>query len=150
MDICKCIIPFRDVCTLNNRQAARTLVKLVVGKEMREAPDHPRVFSHKIVVGSGQIVTSPKQQKLDSDGFQELMNSHDQELTIDELIEIHEQERDIENLESLDSDQSEDRMTVVQRLRDTGSVADRKRSGRAFITKMKVGDVETPLYKEVH
>ncbi|GFV03215.1 hypothetical protein TNCV_4018121 [Trichonephila clavipes] len=34
------------------------------------------------------------------------------ELTIDELIEMHEQEQDIEELESLDPDQSEDRMTV--------------------------------------
>ncbi|GFW82081.1 DUF4817 domain-containing protein, partial [Trichonephila clavipes] len=35
----------------------------------------------------------------------------------------------------------------LQRLRDTGSVADRKRSGRAFIMKMKVADVETTLQR---
>ncbi|GFV55631.1 hypothetical protein TNCV_1821181 [Trichonephila clavipes] len=34
-----------------------------------------------------------------------------------------------------------------QRLRDTGSVADRKRSGRAFIMKTKVADVETTLQR---
>ncbi|GFX62899.1 hypothetical protein TNCV_1099921 [Trichonephila clavipes] len=32
---------------------------------------------------------------------------------------------------------------LVQWLSDTGSVADRKRSGRAFIMKTKVADVET-------
>ncbi|GFV45421.1 retrovirus-related Pol polyprotein from transposon 412 [Trichonephila clavipes] len=39
------------------------------------------------------------------------MGSHHQELTMDELIEMHEQEQDVE-LESLDSVQSEDRMAV--------------------------------------
>ncbi|GFX83880.1 DUF4817 domain-containing protein [Trichonephila clavipes] len=34
---------------------------------------------------------------------------------------------------------------LVQRLRDTGSVADRKRSGRAFIMKTKVADVVTAI-----
>ncbi|GFX16228.1 DUF4817 domain-containing protein [Trichonephila clavipes] len=37
----------------------------------------------------------------------------------------------------------------AQRLRDTRSVADRKRSGKAFIMKTKVADVGL-LYKEVH
>ncbi|GFY21731.1 DUF4817 domain-containing protein [Trichonephila clavipes] len=36
---------------------------------------------------------------------------------------------------------------LVLRLRDTGSVADRKRSGRAFIMKTKVTDVETALQR---
>ncbi|GFU52496.1 DUF4817 domain-containing protein, partial [Trichonephila clavipes] len=36
---------------------------------------------------------------------------------------------------------------LVQRFRDTGSVADRKRSGRASIVKMKVADVETALQR---
>ncbi|GFT88749.1 DUF4817 domain-containing protein [Trichonephila clavipes] len=34
---------------------------------------------------------------------------------------------------------------LKQRFRDTGSVADRKLSGRAFIMKTKVADVETTL-----
>ncbi|GFX36193.1 uncharacterized protein TNCV_2065341 [Trichonephila clavipes] len=36
---------------------------------------------------------------------------------------------------------------LVQRLRDTGSVADKKRSGRAFRMKTKVADVETDLQR---
>ncbi|GFW59201.1 hypothetical protein TNCV_2781321 [Trichonephila clavipes] len=46
----------------------------------------------------------------DSDDLQELLVFHNQALTIDELIEMYEQ--DIEELESLDPVQSEDRMTV--------------------------------------
>ncbi|GFU76950.1 hypothetical protein TNCV_4521061 [Trichonephila clavipes] len=46
----------------------------------------------------------------DSDDIQELLDSHDPKLTMDELIET--QEQDIEKLESLDPVQSEDRMTV--------------------------------------
>ncbi|GFX16239.1 hypothetical protein TNCV_4704931 [Trichonephila clavipes] len=42
---------------------------------------------------------------------QKLLDSHNQELTIDELIEMHEQEQ-IEELESIDPVQSENRMTV--------------------------------------
>ncbi|GFT84735.1 DUF4817 domain-containing protein [Trichonephila clavipes] len=36
---------------------------------------------------------------------------------------------------------------LEQRFRDTGSVADRKRSGRASIVKTKVADVETALQR---
>ncbi|GFS54846.1 DUF4817 domain-containing protein [Trichonephila clavipes] len=36
---------------------------------------------------------------------------------------------------------------LVQRLRDKGSIADRKRSGRALIMKTKVADVETALQR---
>ncbi|GFT69362.1 DUF4817 domain-containing protein [Trichonephila clavipes] len=36
---------------------------------------------------------------------------------------------------------------LVQWLRDTGSVADRKRSGRAFIMKTQVADVESALQR---
>ncbi|GFW15484.1 DUF4817 domain-containing protein [Trichonephila clavipes] len=36
---------------------------------------------------------------------------------------------------------------LVQRLHDTGSVADRKRSNRAFMLKTKVADVETALQR---
>ncbi|GFX21169.1 hypothetical protein TNCV_4367481 [Trichonephila clavipes] len=34
--------------------------------------------------------------ELDSDDVQELLDSHNQELTIDEVIEMHEQKQDIE------------------------------------------------------
>ncbi|GFU99911.1 integrase catalytic domain-containing protein [Trichonephila clavipes] len=49
---------------------------------------------------------------MNSDEVQELLYSHNQELAMDELIEMHEQELDIEELESLDSVQSGDRMTI--------------------------------------
>lgn len=50
--------------------------------------------------------------EVDSDDVQELLDSHNQELTIDELIKMREQEEDIENLDSLDPVQLEDQMTV--------------------------------------
>ncbi|GFW52507.1 hypothetical protein TNCV_404351 [Trichonephila clavipes] len=50
--------------------------------------------------------------KVESDDVQELLDSHTQELTIDELTEMPEQEHDIEELESLDPVQSEDQMPV--------------------------------------
>ncbi|GFW56947.1 hypothetical protein TNCV_161751 [Trichonephila clavipes] len=43
--------------------------------------------------------------EVDSDDVQELLDSHYQELTINELIEMHEQ--DMEEIESLDPAQSE-------------------------------------------
>ncbi|GFV86041.1 hypothetical protein TNCV_670381 [Trichonephila clavipes] len=46
--------------------------------------------------------------EVDNDDVQKLLDSHNQELTIDELTEMHEQEQDIEQLESVDSVQSED------------------------------------------
>ncbi|GFU11956.1 hypothetical protein TNCV_3265561 [Trichonephila clavipes] len=50
--------------------------------------------------------------EMDCDDVQELLDSHYQELTINELIEMHEQEQDVVELESLDPVQSEDRMRV--------------------------------------
>ncbi|GFW17314.1 hypothetical protein TNCV_3905241 [Trichonephila clavipes] len=47
--------------------------------------------------------------EVDSD-IQELLDSHNRELTIDELIEMHEQ--GIEKFESLEPVHSKDRMTV--------------------------------------
>ncbi|GFV83803.1 hypothetical protein TNCV_2555891 [Trichonephila clavipes] len=47
-----------------------------------------------------------------TDDVQELPDSPNQELTMDELIKMHEQEQDIEERESLDPIQSEDRITV--------------------------------------
>ncbi|GFU61252.1 tigger transposable element-derived protein 1 [Trichonephila clavipes] len=50
--------------------------------------------------------------EVDSDDVQELMDSHNQEQTIDKLIEIHEHDQAIEELECFDTDQSDDRITV--------------------------------------
>ncbi|GFW60644.1 hypothetical protein TNCV_569901 [Trichonephila clavipes] len=47
-----------------------------------------------------------------SDDVRELLHFRNQELTIDELIEMHEQEQDIEKLKSLDPVPSEPRMAV--------------------------------------
>ncbi|PRD27174.1 UNVERIFIED_CONTAM: hypothetical protein NCL1_36120 [Trichonephila clavipes] len=43
MNVCKCLVPSRHGGTLNSRQAASPLVKLVEGEERWEAPDHPSV-----------------------------------------------------------------------------------------------------------
>ncbi|GFV95012.1 hypothetical protein TNCV_1030101 [Trichonephila clavipes] len=61
-----------------------------------------------------QVVDLPRQinSEVDSDEAQELLDSHNRELTIDELTEMHEQKQDIEEPESVDPVQSEDRMTV--------------------------------------
>ncbi|GFW48339.1 hypothetical protein TNCV_1109021 [Trichonephila clavipes] len=45
--------------TLNSRQAASPLVRLVKEEERWEAPDLPRVFSLKIEVEPGQIILPP-------------------------------------------------------------------------------------------
>ncbi|GFW18101.1 hypothetical protein TNCV_4006411 [Trichonephila clavipes] len=65
------------------------------------------VFRHTLV----EVVDLARQINLeaDNDDVQELLDSHYQEQTMDELIEMHEQKQDIE-LESLV--QSKDRMTV--------------------------------------
>ncbi|GFX66766.1 tigger transposable element-derived protein 1 [Trichonephila clavipes] len=49
---------------------------------------------------------------MDNDDVQELLDSHNQKLTIDVLIEIHELEQNIKELEYLDAVQPEDRMTA--------------------------------------
>ncbi|GFT24308.1 hypothetical protein TNCV_3251811 [Trichonephila clavipes] len=49
---------------------------------------------------------------MESDDVREVLDPHSQELTIDELTEMHEQEQDIEGLESLDLVYSEARMPV--------------------------------------
>ncbi|GFS48327.1 uncharacterized protein TNCV_2296961 [Trichonephila clavipes] len=54
MDVCKCIVPSRHGSTLNSRRAASPLVRLVEGKERREAPG---VFSLKIEGGTEQNFT---------------------------------------------------------------------------------------------
>ncbi|GFY14671.1 tigger transposable element-derived protein 1 [Trichonephila clavipes] len=49
---------------------------------------------------------------VDRDDFQELLDSYNQELTIDERIEMHEQERDVQELESEDPVQSANQTLV--------------------------------------
>ncbi|GFT08575.1 histone-lysine N-methyltransferase SETMAR [Trichonephila clavipes] len=51
-----------------------------------------------------------------SDDVQELLDSQNPELTNDDLTDIHEQEQDFEELESLDPVQSEDRKKTVGNL----------------------------------
>ncbi|GFW20887.1 hypothetical protein TNCV_1051081 [Trichonephila clavipes] len=61
-----------------------------------------------------EFVDRDRQKKLemDSDEVQELLKINNQELTTDELIEMHEQEQDIEELQSLNPVQLEDRTSV--------------------------------------
>ncbi|GFX25863.1 hypothetical protein TNCV_2640071 [Trichonephila clavipes] len=50
--------------------------------------------------------------EVDNDDIQDLVDSHNKELIIDELMEMYKQEPDIKEFESLHPVQSEDRMTV--------------------------------------
>ncbi|GFX86363.1 hypothetical protein TNCV_2562521 [Trichonephila clavipes] len=58
------------------------------------------------------IISDVNILKVDSDA-RKLLDFDNLDLTIDELIEMHEQEQDVEQIETLDSFQSENRMTVV-------------------------------------
>lgn len=49
---------------------------------------------------------------MDSDDVQELLDSHNERLTIDELITMHDQEEVIDKLDSLDPVQLDDQMTA--------------------------------------
>ncbi|GFU54690.1 tigger transposable element-derived protein 1 [Trichonephila clavipes] len=59
--------------------------------------------------GNEEVVDLARQtnSEVDSDDVQELLNSHNQELKMDDLIEMHEQD-----IEFLDPVQSVDRMTI--------------------------------------
>ncbi|GFV98693.1 hypothetical protein TNCV_1453791 [Trichonephila clavipes] len=50
--------------------------------------------------------------EVSGDEVQELLDSHNKKLTADYLIEMHEQEQDIKELEPLDAARSENRMTA--------------------------------------
>ncbi|GFU29298.1 hypothetical protein TNCV_3334921 [Trichonephila clavipes] len=76
-----------------------------------------------------------KHLKVDSVNVQELLNSHNQELTIDELIEMHEQ--DIEEVESEDPVQSENRMMVALARLPIHEYSSRKRKGRPGSSQVK-------------
>ncbi|GFW32127.1 tigger transposable element-derived protein 1 [Trichonephila clavipes] len=82
----------------------------VIGAELTESVaewDEIGNVIEKIVNLARQI-----NSEADSDGVQELLDSQNWELTIDELIEMNEQEQDIGEFDSLDPFQSEDRITV--------------------------------------
>ncbi|GFX33720.1 hypothetical protein TNCV_1933871 [Trichonephila clavipes] len=65
----------------------------------------------------GEVVNISRQinSEVDSDDAEELLDFHNQKLTTDELIEIHEQEQNCEELKSVDSVQSEERITIATR-----------------------------------
>ncbi|GFV37348.1 hypothetical protein TNCV_1757861 [Trichonephila clavipes] len=73
----------------------------------RYAPDLKQPLIHSPVAS----VPPPEGSQVDSDDVQELLDFHNQELTIDKLIEMHGQEQDIERSESLDLVLAEDRMS---------------------------------------
>ncbi|GFY25199.1 hypothetical protein TNCV_2483201 [Trichonephila clavipes] len=69
------------------------------------------------IYGSSDLdikIVGPKQINLeaDSDDVQELLDFHNQELTMDELIHMHEQQQNIEEFESLNPVQPEDQIKV--------------------------------------
>ncbi|CAH2016354.1 unnamed protein product [Acanthoscelides obtectus] len=62
-----------------------------------------------------EVVDIAKQLNLevDNDDVQELLDSHNQELTIDEVIEMRKYEQDIEQTDSLDPVESVNQMTIA-------------------------------------
>ncbi|GFX69077.1 hypothetical protein TNCV_4945771 [Trichonephila clavipes] len=75
--------------------------------ELLPDPDEIGNLNEEVVDITRQI-----NSEVESDDVQELLDSRNQELTMNELIEMHEQEQDIEELESVDPFQPEDRTTV--------------------------------------
>ncbi|GFX92255.1 tigger transposable element-derived protein 1 [Trichonephila clavipes] len=74
---------------------------------MESGPDKIGNFIEEDVVLARQI-----NLEMESDDVEELLDSHNQGLTVDELTEMHEQEPSIETLESVDSVKSEDQIKV--------------------------------------
>ncbi|GFW82481.1 uncharacterized protein TNCV_3819591 [Trichonephila clavipes] len=64
MDVRKCIVPVRHGGTLNSRQAANPLVRLVEGVERWEPPDNLQVFPLKIGVETSQIAMADDRRHL--------------------------------------------------------------------------------------
>ncbi|GFW43161.1 uncharacterized protein TNCV_1349251 [Trichonephila clavipes] len=65
--------------------------------------------------------------EVNRDDVHELLDSHYQDPTIDELIEIHEQ--DIEELQSLDTVQSEDQLTISSYLDSDENISSNESDG---------------------
>ncbi|GFW52433.1 hypothetical protein TNCV_403611 [Trichonephila clavipes] len=59
MDACKYVVPLWHRVTLNSRQAASRLVRLVEGEERRWALTTSRVFFLKIEVEPSQVILPP-------------------------------------------------------------------------------------------
>ncbi|GFW39646.1 hypothetical protein TNCV_3188171 [Trichonephila clavipes] len=59
MAVCKCIVHLWHEDTLNRRQAASPLRRLVEEEDRWEVSDHPRLFSLKIGVEPSKIVLLP-------------------------------------------------------------------------------------------
>ncbi|GFX29218.1 hypothetical protein TNCV_3217521 [Trichonephila clavipes] len=76
-------------------------------KESRFRPDEIGNLIEEVVDLARQINSD-----VESDDVQEVLDSPNPGLTIDELIGMHEYKQDIEELVSVDPVQSEDRMTV--------------------------------------
>ncbi|GFX31048.1 uncharacterized protein TNCV_2025511 [Trichonephila clavipes] len=81
--------------------------------ELVPTPDEIGNFIEDVVDFARQI-----NLEVDSDVVQELLDSRKKELAVDELIEMHVQKQDIEELESLEPVLSEDRMVVGNRTED--------------------------------
>ncbi|GFW37924.1 hypothetical protein TNCV_4631251 [Trichonephila clavipes] len=73
--------------------------------------------------------------EVDSDDAQELLDSHNQELTIDELIEIHEQEQDVESLGPSSFRRLNDGWELDRKIANFSACQLRKRIGDTFISR---------------
>ncbi|CAH0719439.1 unnamed protein product, partial [Brenthis ino] len=86
------------------------LKKMIEDETEGESPSDPEQIDDIIE----EVIDIAKQLNLevDVDDVQELLDSHNQELTIDELIEMREHDQDIEQTDSLDPVESENQMTI--------------------------------------
>ncbi|GFV68531.1 hypothetical protein TNCV_3129871 [Trichonephila clavipes] len=98
--------------TLREQEVVAVLPTVETGEAEMDDPVFSRVELK--IVRIKEVVGLARQINLevDDDDVQELLDSHDQELKMDELIEMREQEQDIEELVSLDLIQSEYQMRV--------------------------------------
>ncbi|GFU57956.1 hypothetical protein TNCV_5083201 [Trichonephila clavipes] len=94
------------------------------------------------------------QPEVDYNDFRELLDSHNHELVTDGLIEMHEFERDVEELESVDPGQLEDRMTVDNltylSLIEKGLQTLEKHSAKksAFFNKTRNKKIMKPIFQQ--
>ncbi|GFX78104.1 transposable element Tcb2 transposase [Trichonephila clavipes] len=103
-DIIRCLInsmPDRVVaCIAAGEEAPRGLLvrSFAIGPFESQSSDEDG--TNEIISHSPKVYTTPSQINLevDNDDVQELLDSHNQELTVNELIEMHEQQQGIEGL----------------------------------------------------
>ncbi|GFU63694.1 hypothetical protein TNCV_1509732 [Trichonephila clavipes] len=88
-DAHKMSAPFRTTYLLNSRDISR---------DKKNDREKLRYLEYLLLTVEKSRLYHARQinLKVDSDDVQELLDSHNQELTIDELIEMHEQDQDIE------------------------------------------------------